>query len=116
MATALYNPVEWQADPTTDWRLLPPALRGADNSKRRAFYRYALRSILEDKLTPLQRRRYIQHYLQGISKTDIARREGSSHGIVARSLKVADEMLQEYADIYRDAYDYFERTLMDDAG
>jgi hypothetical protein len=114
MPTSLHNPVEWQADPNTDLRLLPPALRGSDNSKRRSFYRYALHTILKDKLTPLQRQRYIQFHLQGLSKSDIARLEGSSHGIVARSLKAADELMQEYADIYQSAYDFVERLLMDD--
>ena len=43
------------------------------------------------KLTDVQRKRYIQHYVHGLSVREIAKREGTNHKSVLESLNGADK-------------------------
>lgn len=48
------------------------------------------------KLTPIQKRRFIQHYFQGLSIREIARREGVHQRAVWDSLRWAEKKLKKF--------------------
>ena len=48
-----------------------------------------------DKLTEVQRRRYIQHHVEGLSAREIAKQEGTNHKSVLESLNGAEKKIKK---------------------
>lgn len=105
---------DWMADASTDSRLLPIQHQRSDNTRRRAFCKRAMQSAMDKRLTPAQRRRLEQHYLHGVSKSEIARREHSSCSAIGKSLHSAERSIREYAALYMEIYDDIERLLLNE--
>jgi len=54
----------------------------------------AMRHVL-DKLTEVQRRRYLQHHVKGLSAREIAKQEGTNHKSVLESLNGAEKKIKK---------------------
>jgi len=91
--------------------LLPPHFRGTDNSIRRRSMKHALNAAIESTLSPVQKRRIKQFYLNGMTKTQIATQERSSCSTVTKSLRAAQESIREYAEIYLSGYEQARKDI-----
>jgi DNA-directed RNA polymerase specialized sigma24 family protein len=58
--------------------------------------RLAIAAQALDKLTDVQRRRYIKHHVDGLSTWDIAEQEGSNQKSVYESLKAAEKKIEKF--------------------
>ena len=60
-------------------------------------YQEKVESMLNalDKLTEVQRRRYLQYYIQGLSAREIAKQEGTNHKSVLESLNGAEKKIKK---------------------
>lgn len=99
----------WQADK----RLLPPHLRTSDNTRRIQCYKRALRTALATRLTDTQREQLLLHYVKRLTKTEIGKRYGVGSSTVCKTLKAAQNAIQEYVELYMQVYDLFERECFE---
>lgn len=101
-------------DPDTDIRLLPPALRRGDNSRRLMYCRRALREAMEQRLTPKQRENLELYYWKRMRKSDIALHQNSTCSAVTKSIETAHRLIREYVETYMRIYDSVEKELLSD--
>ena len=58
--------------------------------------RYALARQALDKLTEVQRRRYLQYHAQGMTEEQIATREGASQQAISKSLILSEKKIKKF--------------------
>lgn len=67
-----------------------------DNTERLERMRRNLRTAREEELTPLQQRVFRMFYEEGLSVSEIARREGRNKSSVSRAIKRGHARLQNH--------------------
>lgn len=90
--------------------MLPPHCRRSDNAARIGHYKRALRQALR-RVTPVQREQLELYYARGLSKAEIAERQGKGRPAVTKSMQAAEHAMREYIRLYMEIHDQIEREL-----